>query len=168
VLLSFGCSTGEECFTLRKYFPKAKIIGADIRKSNLRRAIKNKKDDRTHFIFSNPDNIKLNGPYDIIFCLSVLCRWNDTEFVNNCKEIYPFTKSDETISMLANNLKNGGLLVIYNSNFRFEDATAYFQFQNIPTRSLPNSGFVHKFDNSNNKTSNVHNNIVLQKKLRSL
>ena len=29
-LLSFGCSTGEEVFTLRRYFPQAEIVGIDI------------------------------------------------------------------------------------------------------------------------------------------
>ena len=29
-LMSFGCSTGEEAFTLRRYFPQAEIVGVDI------------------------------------------------------------------------------------------------------------------------------------------
>ena len=31
-ILSYGCSTGEEVLTLRRYFPDAHIIGADINK----------------------------------------------------------------------------------------------------------------------------------------
>src|SRR6185436_431998 len=38
-ILSYGCSTGEECFSLNKYFKKAKIIGVDINKLNLKKAI---------------------------------------------------------------------------------------------------------------------------------
>jgi hypothetical protein len=34
-ILSFGCSTGEECVTLANYFPTAQIIGADINVLNL-------------------------------------------------------------------------------------------------------------------------------------
>src|SRR5687767_8594892 len=37
-ILSFGCSTGEECFTMQSYFPNARITGVDINKSNLRKA----------------------------------------------------------------------------------------------------------------------------------
>jgi hypothetical protein len=29
-ILSFGCSTGEECATLKMYFPQAKVVGADL------------------------------------------------------------------------------------------------------------------------------------------
>lgn len=30
-ILSYGCSTGEEVLTLRRYFPTAQIIGTDIK-----------------------------------------------------------------------------------------------------------------------------------------
>jgi chemotaxis methyl-accepting protein methylase len=29
-ILSFGCSTGEECITLHTYFPRSRVIGFDI------------------------------------------------------------------------------------------------------------------------------------------
>ncbi len=34
-ILSFGCSTGEEVFTLRRYFPRAIIKGIDINAANV-------------------------------------------------------------------------------------------------------------------------------------
>ncbi|MGG7620247.1 hypothetical protein [Bacillus coreaensis] len=34
-ILSYGCSTGEEVLTLRRYFPNAQIIGVDINKQSL-------------------------------------------------------------------------------------------------------------------------------------
>ncbi len=39
-ILSYGCSTGEEVLTLRRYFPNAHIIGADINKHSLARCRK--------------------------------------------------------------------------------------------------------------------------------
>src|SRR5262249_37915409 len=39
-ILSFGCSTGEECVTLANYFPTAQIIGADINVLNLLRTFR--------------------------------------------------------------------------------------------------------------------------------
>src|SRR5258708_8966611 len=34
-ILSFGCSTGEEVFALRRYFPSATIVGIDINRHNV-------------------------------------------------------------------------------------------------------------------------------------
>lgn len=34
-ILSFGCATGEECFTLLKYFPSSSILGVDINKERI-------------------------------------------------------------------------------------------------------------------------------------
>ncbi len=164
ILLSFGCSTGEECFSLRHYFSGAKIIGMDINKTNLLKAKRANTDSGIVFMFSDKNNIIDQGPYHIIFCLSVLCRWNDTESINNCGDIYPFSKFDETVTLLTNNLKNGGLLVIFNSNFRFEDSSVYHQFETIATPSVKNSGFVHKFNTSNIKIQETHKAIVYRKK----
>ncbi len=164
VILSFGCSTGEECFSLREYFSTAKIVGVDINKINLRKALRANTDDRIAFMHSDKTNIANQGPYNIIFCLSVLCRWGDTEFVDNCEDIYPFAKYHETVVLLADNLKSGGLLVIYNSNFRFEDSSAFKDFETMVTPLLPDSGFVHKFNTSNVKIQEAHSAIVYRKK----
>jgi hypothetical protein len=164
VLLSFGCSTGEECFSLRQYFGVAKIIGMDINKINLLKARRANVDRGIVFMFSDKNNIIHQGPYDIIFCLSVLCRWNDTEFVDNCEDIYPFSKYEETVTLLTNNLKSEGLLVIYNSNFRFEESQVFSLFEIIQTPLLPDSGFVHKFNASNIKIRDAHRAVVYRKK----
>ena len=34
-IMSFGCSTGEECTTLRKYYPEALIVGIEINREHL-------------------------------------------------------------------------------------------------------------------------------------
>jgi tRNA G46 methylase TrmB len=41
-ILSFGCSTGEECVTLASYFPSAQIVGTDINPVNLIKARKHR------------------------------------------------------------------------------------------------------------------------------
>jgi hypothetical protein len=166
VILSYGCSTGEECFTLRDYFPHAIIIGADISKLNLLTARSRNDDNRIKFIYSEESNIKKYGKYDAICCFSVLCRWNDTEFVEDSSEIYPFTRFDETVGFLASQLKPGGFLVIYNSNFRFEDASAFSDFVSIHTSAIPNSGFVHKFNRDNKKIYEQHYEVIYQKKIK--
>lgn len=155
-VLSFGCSTGEECFTLKKYFPNARIIGVDINAANLRKAKSRNTDPAIEFLLSTPANISSKGKYDAIFCMSVLCRWEDTKDLGNCEKIYPFRKFEDTISMLCNNLMAGGLIVIYNSNFRFEETEASENFETVVTPGIGDSGFVHKFDRNNNRVHDHH------------
>lgn len=162
-ILSFGCSTGEECFSLQSYFPNAKITGVDINKANLRKANRKNKHEKIRFLFSTPETIMQNGKYDVIFCLSVLCRWEDTKDLENCGHIYPFSKFSQTISMLAQQVKSGGLLVVYNSNFNFEDTDAFKDFVIVPTPSVHDSGFVHRFDSHNNRITSIHKHCVYQK-----
>ncbi|GIV36633.1 MAG: hypothetical protein KatS3mg032_1012 [Cyclobacteriaceae bacterium] len=161
-ILSFGCSTGEECFSLAGYFPEASILGVDINRFNLFRARLRNTYPRIQFAYSAPEIIAKHAPYDLIFCLSVLCRWEDTKDVTNCASIYPFQKFEQTVTELAGWLKPGGLLVIYNSNFRFEDTAIAASFTTMPV-SLPNSGFVHKFDRNNNRIYEVHQNCIYRK-----
>jgi hypothetical protein len=162
-ILSFGCSTGEECVSIRSYFPKARIVGLDINTANLRRARAKKTDDRMTFQYSDEKNLKQFGPYNIILCMSVLCRWNDTEFVNDCSEIYPFRRFNEIVKDLSNNLQDGGFMVIYNSNFRFEDSEIGSKFSTVLTPSIEDSGFVHKFSQNNLKVLDKHKSVIFQK-----
>lgn len=148
-ILSFGCSTGEECFSLRTYFPKSKIIGSDINKQNIKYCKKVNSDENISFIYSSKDELMKESKFDIIYCMSVLCRWEDTKDIVNCENIYPFTRFDSILSELNGYLKENGLLVIYNSNFRFSDSTIYNQYKVISDSSINESGFVTKFDNKN-------------------
>jgi hypothetical protein len=162
-VLSYGCSTGEECFTLRSYLPEAFIVGTDISEFNLLQARSKNTDDRIEFVYSNEKNITASGPYDAICCLSVLCRWTDTEHVEDSSNIYPFARFDDAVSFLSEQVKPGGLLVIYNSNFRFEDSSVYKHFEAIDTPSLKDSGFVHKFNRNNKKIREPHRTVIYKK-----
>jgi len=163
LILSFGCSTGEECFSLREYFKDAKIIGVDINNRNLRKASRKNNDARIKFLFSSTENIEKEGKYDLIFCLSVLCRWEDTKNVTNCERIYPFQKFEASVKELSNQLLEGGLLVIYNSNFRFEDTTIFGDYEIVKTPSVEDSGFVNKFDANNNLLTDIHTTCIYRK-----
>ena len=164
-VLSFGCSTGEECFSIKEYFPDAKILGLDINRSNLRKAKSKNKYQDVVFRFSSRELIAKNGPYDMVFALSVLCRWEDTKNLESCASVYPFTKYSETVRMLCLHLKPGGLLIIYNSNFRFEETDEFRDFEIVTTPSVLNSGFVHKFDRNNFRVAEEHKHCVYKKKV---
>lgn len=163
-ILSYGCSTGEECLTLKEYFPNSKIIGVDINKSNLRFAQSKIDDPDIQFLMSSEENIKAAGPYQAIFCLSVLCRWEDTKFLQNCEKIYPFSKYEATTSFLASQIQKDGLLIIYNSNFRFEDTRGFNEFDVVDTPTVSDSGFVVKFDSNNNRVSAPHRHCIYRKR----
>src|SRR5262245_40070421 len=50
-ILSYGCSTGEECATLTRYFPAAEIVGTDINLWSLARARKHFSSERIRFVY---------------------------------------------------------------------------------------------------------------------
>lgn len=162
-ILSFGCSSGEECFSLKKYFPNARIIGVDINQSNIKKAKQRNQFPDVEFHFSTASLIAEKGPYDIIFCLSVLCRWEDTKGLLNCEHVYPFTKFHSTVYHLSQQLSRDGLMVIYNSNFRFEDTPEASGYQIIETPAIQDSGFVTKFDKDNKIVNSIHRYCLYQK-----
>jgi len=163
-ILSFGCSTGEECVSLRSYFPEAEIIGADINKQNLKKAKKRNLAPGIKYMLSTNENLESNGPYDLVFAMSVLCRWKDTEHVQSCENIYPFEKFNESVEHLYSLLSTDGILVVYNANFLIEDTTIAEFLKPIKVNSIKDSGFVHKFNKQNQKINPDHQVVLFRKK----
>jgi hypothetical protein len=120
-ILSYGCSSGEECFSLREYFPNSLIIGCDINNLALKKARKINVDTYIEFIYSNERNLKLKGEYDLIFILSVLCKEPEARLVDDISNFFSFKQFNLTISLLDENLRKGGLIIIRNANYLIED-----------------------------------------------
>ncbi|UCD50490.1 MAG: methyltransferase domain-containing protein [Phycisphaerales bacterium] len=150
-ILSYGCSTGQECWTLRDYFPNAHIIGLDINERSLRTARAENTDAKIEFFRSTPENLVDHGPYDLIFALSVLCRWPETQFVNDASRLYPFEKFDETIALFDVSLSRGGLMVILNANYHFSDTQVSGRYEPLVGIGLSQHECVHKFSTNNQK-----------------
>jgi 2-polyprenyl-3-methyl-5-hydroxy-6-metoxy-1,4-benzoquinol methylase len=130
-ILSFGCSTGEECATLGEYFPGSEVVGADISPRVLRKAARRwAKIERLRFI-STAELYASNQTFDVVFAMSVLCRHRDTKHSLRCDDVYPFAHFEKTVKALARLVRRGGLLVIFNSNYRFEDTAPAVQFEPI-------------------------------------
>lgn len=147
-ILSFGCSYGLECLSLRNYFPLSNIMGYDINSKNIKQAKSNNLDKNISFTDQFKD-IDLQNNYNIIFAMSVLCRWPDTQSLTDCSSVYSFDNFDEKLKMLDSLLKIDGYLVVYNSNFRFIDATIASKYISIDTPNQTDSGFVNKFSSKN-------------------
>jgi len=128
-ILSFGCSTGEEVFTLREYFPNAMIIGVDINKHNIKKATSKNLDPKIVFSHLVDETIQENGPFDIIFALAVLQRTqNRHENTFDSSDIYPFHKFNTQISQLSHHLKSNGIFVIDYADYLFEDTDVVSQY----------------------------------------
>ena len=94
-ILSFGCSTGEECVTLADYFPAATIIGTDINPLNLWKARKFRS-ERIRFVYAVDRLLKSLSPFDAVFCMAVL-RTPQREHIS---EHYPFDRFEERVTFL--------------------------------------------------------------------
>jgi SAM-dependent methyltransferase len=124
-ILSFGCSRGEEVFSLRKYFPSAAVKGIDILPRNIARCLARARAE-------NPKNVTFEiaattegepaNFYDAIFCLAVLCNGDlTTSAAQRCDPLLHFETFDRMVCDFARCLKAGGLLVLHTTNFRFCD-----------------------------------------------
>lgn len=164
-ILSYGCSTGEECFSLRNYFPASTIFGLDIDEKNIEIATKKKLDNKINFFHSNPRNLKSSGPYDLIFCMSVLCRWPDTQNTDDASAHFSFENFESSLTEICKNLNSKGLLIIYNANYRFGDSKLAEGFTVLENDVLMESGFVHKFNRKSKKDNEeVYRDCIFIKK----
>lgn len=123
-ILSFGCSTGEEVITLRYYFPKAVIVGAEINPHSLEICNNRQVDEKICFITSTPEEIKKHGPYDAIFCMAVFQRTPQLiaeKKITDLSKIYPFQKFENQIIELDESVKENGLFIVYFSQYDFQD-----------------------------------------------
>lgn len=140
-LLSFGCSTGEEAFALRIYFPTAEITGVDINPGNIavcRRRLAARPDASIRFRVARRPQAAANL-YDGIFCMAVFRHGRLADLRSErCDRLIRFADFERTTGGLAHNLKPGGLMVIEHANFRFTDTAAFLAFDIVPfTRPSP-------------------------------
>ena len=141
-LLSFGCATGEEVLTLRRYFPLAAIEGVDINPRSVartRKALTRAGSGRMRVDLAN--SVRPNaGVYDAVFCMAVFRHGGlgASGLNNRCDHLIRFENFERTVEELARSIKPGGLLFVANANFRFSDTAAYAGFDVVwRDRSAP-------------------------------
>jgi len=125
-ILSFGCSTGEEVLTLRRYFPRAVITGAEINRRSLDVCRSRPADAKISFVYSDRAVIAGRAPFDAIFCMAVLQRTPhavQADRTVSLRRIYPFDRFDRQLADFDAWLKPGGLLVIHHTQYRVSDAS---------------------------------------------
>jgi trans-aconitate methyltransferase len=131
-ILSFGCSTGEELVSLRRRFPNAKIVGAEINSRSRRIAArKTTADPRIEVV---PPQM-IVGPFDLVFALAVLQREPhkiEEMEVRNIAAHYPFERFDAAVADLVRLLRPGGYLSVIHSLYRVEDSSAMPELEPVP------------------------------------
>lgn len=152
-LLSFGCSTGEEAFTLREYFPAAQIIGVDISRWNIKICHQRNRDENIIFRHSDYKTLLELGPFDAIYCLAVLQHPDlKTKMmkITDSTAIYPFHKFDKQIEELDSLLAVNGLLILNHTNYRFFDSSVGHKYK-VLAGLFSKTSEVTKFDKHNKK-----------------
>lgn len=144
-ILSFGCSTATEVLTLRAYFPDAMIFGCDVDSAALRVAIKETREDACKLFVSSPEAISANGPYDLIFAMSVFCQYPGSKNVSNLESLYPFSLFESLACNLVENVADSGLLCIMNCNYLVRDLPGMDRFNFVRSPLIRGSGFIDRF-----------------------
>ncbi len=131
-ILSFGCSVGDELFSLRSYFPDAFITGIDINRWNValcRIRLARARDRRLRVAVGSSTVNEAAESYDAIFCMAVLRHGAlGADGVERSDPLLSFADFARQTSDFARCLRPGGLLVLRHSNFRFSDTPASAEF----------------------------------------
>lgn len=134
-ILSYGCSVGDEVFSLRRYFPRATIKGLDINPANIavcRRRLKNASDAGIAFSTAHSTAAEPSAGYDAIFAMAVLRHGSlGLPGVTRSDHLIRFEDFARAVADFERCLKPGGLLIVRHSNFRLGDAPAGRAFETI-------------------------------------
>lgn len=161
-LLSFGCSTGEEVFTLRRYFSQARIKGLDINAASIgqcRRRLRECPDSGIDFEVADTTSREPSNAYDAAFCMAVFRDGSLADpGIDRCDHLIAFSRFSAQIDDIARCLKPGGLLLIVHANFRFTDTPVAKQFdlafRSSFAESLANPTPI--FDTGNRRTNQIN------------
>jgi len=154
-ILSFGCSNGSEVSTLRSYFPEALIYACDVNPTALHSAAELLLMDEAIVFLSSPKSIAEHGPFDVIFAMSVLCRFPESvnPVMTNFRTVYRFEDFEDTTELLASNLKQNGIVCLYNTNYDFLQTAIAKQFRVVRSPLVASNGFVDRFDPDGQRTT---------------
>lgn len=132
-ILSYGCATGEELFSLETYLPDAELLGIDINPRNIaicnRKLAKRGGQNHIQFRCAGSPVHEIAESYDAILCLAVLRHGAlQDSMPDSCEPWIDFASVDRLVTELARCVKPGGYLAIWHSHFRFADMTVAPQF----------------------------------------
>lgn len=131
-MLSFGCASGDELFSLRADFPAARIHGIDINPLALRtarRRVRASGDDRITVERASDASALEAGRFDVVLALAVFRHGGLKAQPESCADLVRFADFERTVTGLAAALGPGGLFVLRHANFRFTDCAVAADFE---------------------------------------
>ena len=146
-LLSFGCATGEEVFSLRQYFPRAAIKGIDINRANIAACRRrwHKAGGDPGIVFEHTDSAvrELPASYDAVFCMAVFVRWQLKEDPNVATALphLSFADFERATAELATSVRADRFLIVRHAMFRFSDTAAAKDFECVLRLPKPEAFF---------------------------
>jgi SAM-dependent methyltransferase len=151
-ILSFGCATGEEVFSLLHYFQRATIVGLDINPLNIavcRFRLRRIGDAKLHFAVAGSTIGEASASCGVIFAMAVFRHGdlNSSPPPPKCDHRIRFADFEQSMADLARTLKPGGLLVIQNAMFRFADIPVAAGFETAFSLKLLEGGPLYGRDN---------------------
>jgi len=159
-ILSFGCATGEEVFTLREYLPEAHVKGIDINPANIARCLERHRDSGgdplVEFEVKGTAAGEKPGSYDAVLAMAVFQRpqLKTDPGIASCENFIRFADFEQAVTELAACVKPGGYFAIAHSAFRFADTTAAADFS-VEMEKEPAAGFFPRFDRDNRRIPGV-------------
>jgi trans-aconitate methyltransferase len=132
-LLSFGCATGEEVFSLRDHFPRAEIRGLDINPGNIatcRARLHQHPDPAISFATASTADAEAAGSFDAVFALAVFQHpsLKRDPAIATCEPLLNFADFERIVRGLAASVKPGGCLAVRHAMFRFMDTAVARDF----------------------------------------
>jgi SAM-dependent methyltransferase len=143
-ILSFGCSTGEEVFTLRRYFPGATIKGIEVDPARVRTCearLRQAGDPDIAFECAATASGEAAESHDAVFCMAVFRDpVLDSPMTRSTAGHVSFGEFERGIEDLVRCLKPGGLLFVEHSNFRIADTRSAPMLEAVLHADPPRSG----------------------------
>ena len=169
-LLSFGCATGDEVFSLRTVFPGASLKGIDINRANIAACRARLRaaggDPAVVFEENSAAAAEPADTYDAVFCMAVFVRWQlkEDRTVASCAPHLRFADFARTVAELARSVRPGGLLVLRHAMFRFSDTATARDFRPLLSLPVPEE-FFPRFDHANRRLPDAAAEEVVFQKL---
>ncbi|MCA8907783.1 MAG: class I SAM-dependent methyltransferase [Rhodospirillaceae bacterium] len=152
-ILSYGCSSGLECLTLRDLFPDAIVVGTDANPEMIEEARKTCDEDTNILITPYDEFWSITDHFDMICCMSVLFEIQ-TQYIPKPEWVsrmassehrlstlqgfgawletkFPFSEFESIVSGLDKRLNGGGLMVLMNANYRLLETSFGQNYQAI-------------------------------------
>lgn len=133
-LLSFGCSTGEEVFSLRDYFPDAILTGIDISAPRIavaNAALPASQRATTRFVVGGAPGSETPRSFDAVLAMAVFRHGDLADGPPRIGAGLSFDRFEAAIAELADCVRPGGFLAIRHANFRFADTAAAAGFDAV-------------------------------------